>query len=150
MNELPLIDLLILIAFVALPIGDALATGFFLWLYSKSKRMAPAPGSTAEFQAPKRRRLTGWVGQLYRLLFSERSWLLLLLFFSNLIITLVFVFIGYLAYRRAMGEAPLEYGPQMTLVALYVLGLVPIIKMVAFIITRRRHKGAPPPFGMHD
>lgn len=80
---------------------------------------------------------------------SKRSWLLLLMAVSNTIITGVFLFIGFLAFRRVLGYEPLSWGAEGTLIALMMLGLVPILKMAAFMRARRM-RGAPPSFGTRD
>jgi hypothetical protein len=99
---------------------DVVATAFFIRLYLVSRRPSAGRG-------------------LRHALLVERSWLLLLMSVTNTIITSVFLFIGYLAVRRVLGLPLLEWGAAATLLALVLLGAVPIIKMVAFWLARDRH-----------
>lgn len=139
-------DIPMVAALVVIPLLDVVATGFFLRLYLRSKRAGPASGRMTKM-APGgslAQRLTRW-------LFSDRSWLLLLMTFSNVIITAVFLFLGWLAVRRLLGESPFPWAADATLVMLLLLGLVPIIKMAAFWRARRRSMPpVPPPFGEKD
>ena len=148
MNDDPiLIALLVLVAI--LPVGDLIATVFFARLFWRSKsetdREAPLPVATDTIISTLPQRASF----LSRLL-GNRSWLLALLTASFAVITLAFAVIGFLATRRLFGLQPLEHGALLTVFVLILLGLIPIAFMVAFLLTRRRRGGVPPPFGRQD
>lgn len=124
---------LLLLLLIVLPIGDSIASLFFIRLFwiSKQERV---PGTEPTF--------------ISRLLFG-RSWLLALLALKCVVVTIDFSFVGWLAYLRLVGQPVVGAGP-IVIVSLAVLGLIPIIFMVAFWRTRKRRHGTPPPFGESD
>ena len=123
------IEVAFLTLLILMPLLDVAASAFFVYLFIVSKnRTAQSVG-----------------------FFRGRSWLLALMAYSNVVITAVFLFIGYLALRRLNGFTPYPWGAVATALSLLVLGTVPIVKAGAFLMARRsRDERRPPPFGDDD
>ena len=126
------------------PAGDIVATVFFSYLFWISKHER-AEYSTPRFTHP----LVRWIGRPLRWLFEGRSWLLGLLAFSFLIITITFCYFGVLLVRRFIGLPTLTDTAGITTLLIVVLGTIPIVFLVTFWVTRRT-RGGPPPFSGTD
>lgn len=127
MNDDGTIEPLLLLLAV-LPVGDLFATIFFARLFWRSKQLDQVdqiPGAEPTF--------------ITRLL-GGRSWLLALLTASFAIITAAFILIGFLSARRLLGYPPLEGQTPFVVLALAMLGAIPIAFAIAFWQTRRRSR----------
>lgn len=135
----------VLLLLVLIPIGDAIATGFFFLLFLRSKKKGVLPNS-ASTEVKRRPRL--WGGPA---LLGGRSWLLGMMTLAWATITVVFVLIGLEAGSRLTGHPPRPLlGALPTALGIIVLGTIPIAFAIVFYLTRRRRGGAPPPFGDSD
>ena len=132
MTPLDPVSATLLLAVIVEPLGDLAAAIFFAYLFWISK-VEPVPGSERTFTS--------------RLL-RNRSWLLGLLCLKSIVVTVVFSFIGWIAIAR-IRNTPVEGASPFVILALIVLGALPIMFMFAFWRTRRG-KGTPPPFNGND
>lgn len=131
----PALFWLVVTAAVVIPLGDLIAGFFFLYLFTRSKSVGE-PGTEPTF--------------LTRLL-RGRSWLLALLMMKSFVVATVFTYFAILTIRRLMRLANLDWTPITSALALVILGLIPILFMVAFWLTRRRRGNYTlPPFGGQD
>src|SRR5688500_17244937 len=142
MDGIDLIEQILLLAVTLLPVADLAATLFFANLFwqSKAPTVVEDGGVIPAVPGAERTFMTRLLG--------GRSWLLALLTAAFGIIPLVFAFIGFLSGRRLLG-IPVEGTAPFVVIALLLLGTIPIVFAVAFWRTRRKH-GSPPPFSNRD